>query len=282
MAPSQTDRTHQARAFWATGLGHLRVLERRHVFWRTVSVGSAHRRPIQTLGLDAAFPAGYLVLIGPHLRSRAGRQAALLAALMVLVTTPFLRPGMPILVAALAILVGLAGSRPKDRGAGAAVSWWPVLAARRRAPTSARSLGLVVIGGRPLPARVQACLALIPAAMLSALIVANTVTLGQHLVIDARLPGVLAAAVAAWRKLAVPRRHRPSAQASRRWCASRLRLIGRLTSGGDAAGCPRPRAFSLGWGRAWPKLKRPAREPLQAEPCPRPGRPGHRRANPVR
>ena len=65
-------------------------------------------------------------------------------------------------------------------------------------------LGLVVIGGRPLPARLRSCLTMIPAAMLSALIVANTVTLGQQLVIDARLPGVLAAAVAAWRKLPFP------------------------------------------------------------------------------
>jgi branched-subunit amino acid transport protein len=65
-------------------------------------------------------------------------------------------------------------------------------------------LGLVIVGGRPLPPRLQACLALIPAAMLSALIVSNTVTVGQHLVIDARLPGVLAAALAAWRKLPFP------------------------------------------------------------------------------
>ena len=47
------------------------------------------------------------MLIGPHLATRAGRLAAVLAAALVLVTTPFLRPGMPILVAALAILVGL-------------------------------------------------------------------------------------------------------------------------------------------------------------------------------
>jgi len=35
-------------------------------------------------------------------------------------------------------------------------------------------VGLVVIGGRPLPPRLQACLSLIPAALLSALIVSNT------------------------------------------------------------------------------------------------------------
>jgi branched chain amino acid efflux pump len=65
-------------------------------------------------------------------------------------------------------------------------------------------LGLVVVGGRPIPQRLQGALALLPAALLSALIVTNTLALGQQLVIDARLPGVLAACVAAWRKLPFP------------------------------------------------------------------------------
>ena len=55
-----------------------------------------------------------------------------------------------------------------------------------------------------LPARLRNRLALIPAALLAALIVANTVTLGQRIVIDARLAGVAAAAVAAWRRLPFP------------------------------------------------------------------------------
>jgi uncharacterized membrane protein len=64
--------------------------------------------------------------------------------------------------------------------------------------------GLVIVGGRPLPARLHGALALIPAACLSALIVTNTLTVGRHIVIDARLPGVLAASLAAWRKLPFP------------------------------------------------------------------------------
>ena len=100
------------------------------------------------------------------------------------------------------------------------MSWWPVLLLGAGA-YACKVVGLVVIGGRPLPGRVQACLALIPAAMLSALIVANTVTLGQQLVIDARLPGVLAAAVAAMAPLALPRgrghrRRRHGARSPRR------------------------------------------------------------------
>jgi 4-azaleucine resistance transporter AzlC len=104
MATAQSDQPSQVRAFWWSGLSIF-------VCWNAGTVigalaGGALRDPA-ALGLDAAFPAGFVVLIGPHLRSRTGRRAALLAALIVVVTTPFLRPGMPILVAALAILVGL-------------------------------------------------------------------------------------------------------------------------------------------------------------------------------
>ena len=104
MATAQSDQRSQARAFWWSGLSIFAC-------WNLGTVigalaGDALSDPA-ALGLDAAFPAGFVVLIGPHLRSKAGRQAALLAAVIVLVTTPVLRPGVPILVAALAILVGL-------------------------------------------------------------------------------------------------------------------------------------------------------------------------------
>jgi predicted branched-subunit amino acid permease len=104
MATAQPDRRSQMRAFWWSGLSIFAC-------WNLGTVigalaGDALSDPA-ALGLDAAFPAGFVVLIGPHLRSTAGRQAALIAALVVLVTTPFLRPGVPILVAALAILIGL-------------------------------------------------------------------------------------------------------------------------------------------------------------------------------
>ena len=57
--------------------------------------------------------------------------------------------------------------------------------------------GLVIVGGRSLPAVVDRCLTLVPAALISALIVKDTVSVGDELVLDARLPGVLAALVAA-------------------------------------------------------------------------------------
>lgn len=61
-------------------------------------------------------------------------------------------------------------------------------------------LGLVIIGARPLPAPLERCLALVPAALLSALIVRDTFTSGEELVLDARAAGVAVAVVAAWRK----------------------------------------------------------------------------------
>ena len=61
-------------------------------------------------------------------------------------------------------------------------------------------LGLVVLGSRHLPPALERCLALVPAALLSALIVQSTFADGQELVLDARAAGVGAAAVAAWRR----------------------------------------------------------------------------------
>ena len=62
-------------------------------------------------------------------------------------------------------------------------------------------IGLVVIGARTLPARIERCLVLIPAALISALVVKDTLSVGHDLVLDARAVGVGAAAIAAWRKL---------------------------------------------------------------------------------
>ena len=64
-------------------------------------------------------------------------------------------------------------------------------------------LGLVVIGDRPIPAMLERCLALIPAALIAAIVAKDTFSIGQHLQIDARLAGVSAAVIAAWRKAPV-------------------------------------------------------------------------------
>jgi branched-subunit amino acid transport protein len=60
--------------------------------------------------------------------------------------------------------------------------------------------GLVILGGRTLPPIFERCLALIPAAVVTALVMKDTFTQGQELVIDARALGIAVAVIAAWRK----------------------------------------------------------------------------------
>jgi len=60
-----------------------------------------------TLGLDAAFPALFLALLVGQLRSRDAVVGALLGAGIALALVPFTPPGVPIIAAAAAALVGL-------------------------------------------------------------------------------------------------------------------------------------------------------------------------------
>jgi branched-subunit amino acid transport protein len=59
-----------------------------------------------------------------------------------------------------------------------------------------KSVGPVLLGGRPLPERAGGVVALLAPALLAALIATNTLADGRALVIDARLAGLAAAAVA--------------------------------------------------------------------------------------
>lgn len=61
-------------------------------------------------------------------------------------------------------------------------------------------LGAVIIGQRSMPLAVQRCLLLIPAALLSALIAKDVFTSGKEIVLDARVLGLVVAAVLSWRK----------------------------------------------------------------------------------
>jgi 4-azaleucine resistance transporter AzlC len=61
----------------------------------------------ETYGLDAAFPALFLALLIPQIRSRTHLAAALLGAAIALALVPFTSPGVPIIAASAACLVGL-------------------------------------------------------------------------------------------------------------------------------------------------------------------------------
>ena len=58
-----------------------------------------------------------------------------------------------------------------------------------------KAAGPVLLGDRELPARVRALVGLLAPALLAALVVTNTLASGRHVVVDARLAGVAAAAV---------------------------------------------------------------------------------------
>lgn len=58
-------------------------------------------------GLDAAFPALFLALVVPQLGARRSQVAALLGAVIAVALVPFAPPGVPIIAAAAASLIGL-------------------------------------------------------------------------------------------------------------------------------------------------------------------------------
>jgi len=66
----------------------------------------------EVLGLDAAFPAGFLALLAPWLRSRAGKVAAVLGVVLALALTPVTPPGVPIIAAALGGVLALRVPQP--------------------------------------------------------------------------------------------------------------------------------------------------------------------------
>jgi 4-azaleucine resistance transporter AzlC len=61
----------------------------------------------EAIGLDAAFPALFLALLAPYLRTRRALLTAVLAGAITLVPLPFAPAGVPIVAAALAALIGL-------------------------------------------------------------------------------------------------------------------------------------------------------------------------------
>lgn len=103
-AMAQRDQVRGRAAFWATGT----VL---FVVWNLGTAagalaGTAIGDPA-ALGLDAAFPAALLALVLPGLKDRDTRRAALLGAAVALAASPFLPPGVPLLLALAGLVVAV-------------------------------------------------------------------------------------------------------------------------------------------------------------------------------
>jgi predicted branched-subunit amino acid permease len=96
-APPGLERT----GFWVTGLTI-------YVVWNLMTLagaaGAAHLGDPLRFGLDAVAPAAFLALLAPRLRERESLRVAVVGALLALAAVPFAPTGVPVLLAALAVL----------------------------------------------------------------------------------------------------------------------------------------------------------------------------------
>jgi predicted branched-subunit amino acid permease len=100
-------------AFWATGIAVF-------VGWNLATLvgalGAASLGDPARWGLDAMVPAAFLALLWPRLTSRDAITVALAAGALAIITTPFLPPGLPVLLGAVVAVVA-AFVRPAEPGA---------------------------------------------------------------------------------------------------------------------------------------------------------------------
>lgn len=117
VALSQPTPERQRAGFWATGWAVF-------VFWNAMTLagallGNALGDP-KVWGLDAAAAGAFLALLWPRLATRAARVVATGAAAVALLATPWVPPGIPILLTALVAVA--AGMRPRMAAMGEAAA----------------------------------------------------------------------------------------------------------------------------------------------------------------
>ncbi len=119
MAAAQDDSRDAIGAFWITATTLW-------LCWNLGSVAGALLGAVlgepETWGLDAAFPAMFVALLVPHVRTAAGRTAAVVAAGVALGAVPVTASGIPILLAVSALIPAVFVQRRRDppgRGADA-------------------------------------------------------------------------------------------------------------------------------------------------------------------
>ena len=104
MATAQNSLEESRDAFWFTGIWLF-------IFWNSgtiigVLVGGLLEDP-SVWGLDAAFPAAFVALLLPHLRTRAKRITAFMGAAITVVAVPLSPVGLPVLLSLFAIGPGI-------------------------------------------------------------------------------------------------------------------------------------------------------------------------------
>jgi branched-subunit amino acid transport protein len=81
--------------------------------------------------------------------------------------------------------------------------FWIVVGAVGAATVLFKAAGPVLLGRRPLPPRGQSVVDLLAPVMLTALVVTQTFGGDGEVTVDARLPGVAAAALAIWKRVPI-------------------------------------------------------------------------------
>lgn len=109
VAASQPDAERGRRGFVVTGLGVF-------VLWNLGTLVGALGGDVlgdpDRFGLDAAFPACFVALLAPHLVTRQGRAAAIIATVVAVAAVPLVPAGVPILLAAFAVIPAALIPRP--------------------------------------------------------------------------------------------------------------------------------------------------------------------------
>lgn len=80
------------------------------------------------------------------------------------------------------------------------MSTWLLIVALAATTAVIKAAGPVLLGGRDLPPRAVAVIALLPPVLLAALVVTSTFSEGQRLEVDASTAGVAVAGVLIWRR----------------------------------------------------------------------------------
>jgi 4-azaleucine resistance transporter AzlC len=112
MAVAQPDPRRARAAFLATGIA---VFVSWNLGTLLGALGGSRLADPAALGLDAAFPAGFVALLLPHLRRRSGRIVAVTGAAIAALALPVLPNGAPILVASLAVFAGMGAAAREAR-----------------------------------------------------------------------------------------------------------------------------------------------------------------------
>jgi 4-azaleucine resistance transporter AzlC len=113
-ALAEREPKRRAAAFWITGISL-------YVIWNIAVLGGTYAGHALTdtnaFGLDAAFPTVLFALVLPLLKTKGTARPAIVGSLIALAATPFLPPGVPVLLALLGLLTVGKSERAKPEPA---------------------------------------------------------------------------------------------------------------------------------------------------------------------